>query len=109
MQKTSERMERGQTLGSRIKGAPTGCRTFLSELDLLSGQICPIFETVNEPVMDKRDRFIAEIRSEARAMGLSFRVDYCKAKVVTPWCMSATNSPRCRAGKSIPRRPARSE
>ena len=28
--------------------------------------------------MDKRDRFIAEIRSEARAMGL--RVDYRKGK-----------------------------
>jgi hypothetical protein len=34
----------------------------------------------NEPLMDKRDRFIAEIRSEARAMGLSFRVDYRKGK-----------------------------
>ncbi|MCS4070055.1 hypothetical protein AB7M56_009234 [Bradyrhizobium elkanii] len=31
-------------------------------------------------VMDKRDRFIAEIRSEARAKGLSFRVDYRKGK-----------------------------
>jgi hypothetical protein len=31
-------------------------------------------------VMDKRDRFIAEIRNEARAMGLSFRVDYRKGK-----------------------------
>jgi hypothetical protein len=30
--------------------------------------------------MDKRDRFIAEIRSEARAMGLTFRVDYRKGK-----------------------------
>jgi hypothetical protein len=30
--------------------------------------------------MDKRDRFIAEIRNEARAMGLSFRVDYRKGK-----------------------------
>jgi hypothetical protein len=30
--------------------------------------------------MDKRDRFIAEIRDEARAMGLSFRVDYRKGK-----------------------------
>jgi hypothetical protein len=29
---------------------------------------------------DKRDRFIAEIRNEARAMGLSFRVDYRKGK-----------------------------
>src|SRR5882762_7588978 len=31
-------------------------------------------------VRDKRDRFIAEIRNEARAMGLSFRVDYRKGK-----------------------------
>ena len=30
--------------------------------------------------MDKRDRFIAEIRNEARAIGLSFRVDYRKGK-----------------------------
>jgi hypothetical protein len=30
--------------------------------------------------MDKRDRFIAEIRNEARALGLSFRVDYRKGK-----------------------------
>ena len=30
--------------------------------------------------MDKRDRFIAEIRDEARAMGLNFRVDYRKGK-----------------------------
>ena len=30
--------------------------------------------------MDKRDRFIAEIKNEARAMGLSFRVDYRKGK-----------------------------
>ena len=30
--------------------------------------------------VDKRDRFIAEIRNEARAMGLSFRVDYRKGK-----------------------------
>jgi hypothetical protein len=30
--------------------------------------------------MDKRDRFIAEIRAEARAAGLSFRVDYRKGK-----------------------------
>ena len=30
--------------------------------------------------MEKRDRFIAEIRSEARAIGLSFRVDYRKGK-----------------------------
>jgi hypothetical protein len=30
--------------------------------------------------MDKRDRFIAEIRVEARALGLTFRVDYRKGK-----------------------------
>jgi hypothetical protein len=30
--------------------------------------------------VDRRDRFIAEIRDEARAMGLSFRVDYRKGK-----------------------------
>jgi hypothetical protein len=30
--------------------------------------------------MDKRDRFVAEIRSEARARGLSFRIDYRKGK-----------------------------
>jgi hypothetical protein len=30
--------------------------------------------------VDERDRFIAEIREEARAMGLSFRVDYRKGK-----------------------------
>ncbi|HEY8336602.1 MAG TPA: hypothetical protein VIQ05_22655 [Tardiphaga sp.] len=29
---------------------------------------------------DKRDRFISEIREEARALGLSFRVDYRKGK-----------------------------
>jgi hypothetical protein len=38
-----------------------------------------IFEKIGA-VMDKRDRFIAEIRNEARAMGLSFRVDYRKGK-----------------------------
>jgi hypothetical protein len=30
--------------------------------------------------MDKRDRFIAELREEARALGLRFRVDYRKGK-----------------------------
>jgi hypothetical protein len=30
--------------------------------------------------IDKRDRFIAEIRDEARALGLTFRVDYRKGK-----------------------------
>lgn len=30
--------------------------------------------------MDKRDRFIAEIRAEAAAMGLSFRVDRGRGK-----------------------------
>lgn len=30
--------------------------------------------------MDKRDRFIAEIRDEAKARGLSFRVDFRKGK-----------------------------
>jgi hypothetical protein len=30
--------------------------------------------------MDKRDRFIAELRDEARAIGLTFRVDYRKGK-----------------------------
>jgi hypothetical protein len=30
--------------------------------------------------MDKRDRFIAEIRDQARKRGLSFRVDYRKGK-----------------------------
>ncbi|WP_013504062.1 hypothetical protein [Rhodopseudomonas palustris] len=39
--------------------------------------------------MDKRDRFIAELREEAQARGLRFRVDYPRAKVVTRWCSSA--------------------
>lgn len=30
--------------------------------------------------MDKRDRFIAEIRDEAKSKGLSFRVDFRKGK-----------------------------
>jgi hypothetical protein len=30
--------------------------------------------------MDKRDRFIAEIREEAKAKSLSFRVDFRKGK-----------------------------
>ncbi|MFH1346179.1 MAG: hypothetical protein ABIL01_33980 [Pseudomonadota bacterium] len=30
--------------------------------------------------VDKRDRFIAELRNDARAKGLSFRVDYRKGK-----------------------------
>jgi hypothetical protein len=30
--------------------------------------------------IDKRDRFIAELRDEARAMGLTFRIDYRKGK-----------------------------
>jgi hypothetical protein len=30
--------------------------------------------------MDKRDRFIAELRDEARSIGLTFRVDYRKGK-----------------------------
>lgn len=30
--------------------------------------------------MDKRDRFIAEIKDEAKAKGLSFRVDFRKGK-----------------------------
>lgn len=30
--------------------------------------------------MDKRDRFIAEIRDRARERGLNFRVDYRKGK-----------------------------
>src|ERR1700692_928640 len=49
---------------------------FLSEwIDIRTklSDICPCKRGVP---MDKRDRFIAEIRSEARAMGLSFRVDY---------------------------------
>jgi hypothetical protein len=48
---------------------------------LTFGQNCPIVAAVNAARQtDKRDRFIAEIRSEARAMGLSFRVDYRKGK-----------------------------
>jgi hypothetical protein len=48
---------------------------------LAFGQNCPIVAAVNAARQtDKRDRFIAEIRSEARAMGLSFRVDYRKGK-----------------------------
>jgi hypothetical protein len=53
---------------------------FLSEwIDIRTklSDICPCKRGVP---MDKRDRFIAEIRSEARAMGLSFRVDYRKGK-----------------------------
>src|SRR4051794_7257965 len=60
-------------------------------VDLDSGQFCPNRLTFGQncPIlrlqtlwakMDKRDRFIAEIRTEARAMGLSFRVDYRKGK-----------------------------
>jgi hypothetical protein len=30
--------------------------------------------------MDKRDRFIAELREEARRLGLSFRVEYRRGK-----------------------------
>ncbi|MBS0529858.1 MAG: hypothetical protein JSS22_10775 [Proteobacteria bacterium] len=30
--------------------------------------------------MDKRDRFVAELRDEAKALGLRFRVDYRKGK-----------------------------
>ncbi len=30
--------------------------------------------------MDKRDRFIAELREQARAAGLRFRIDYRKGK-----------------------------
>jgi len=30
--------------------------------------------------MDKRDRFIAELKHEARAKGLSFRVEYGRGK-----------------------------
>jgi hypothetical protein len=46
------------------------------------GPFCPNGLTFGQncPIVDKRDRFIAEIRSEARAMGLSFRVDYRKGK-----------------------------
>jgi|ERR1700730_16862043 hypothetical protein len=48
---------------------------------LTFGQNCPILAPVNSArQMDKRDRFIAEIRNEARAKGLSFRVDYRKGK-----------------------------
>jgi hypothetical protein len=55
-------------------------RTFLSEF-LASGQNCPIVAFANPARrIDKRGRFIAEIRSEARALGLSFRVDYRKGK-----------------------------
>lgn len=31
-------------------------------------------------VMDKRDRFIAELRTAAKARGLSFRVEYWRGK-----------------------------
>ena len=48
---------------------------------LASGQNCPIVAFANPARrIDKRGRFIAEIRSEARALGLSFRVDYRKGK-----------------------------
>ncbi|MBD8556890.1 hypothetical protein IFT84_20485 [Rhizobium sp. CFBP 8762] len=33
-----------------------------------------------ETVMDKRDRFIAELREQAKELGLSFRVDKSKGK-----------------------------
>ncbi|MBT9373198.1 hypothetical protein [Rhizobium sp. CSW-27] len=33
-----------------------------------------------ETVMDKRDRFIAELREEAKALGLAFRVNKNKGK-----------------------------
>jgi hypothetical protein len=59
--------------------------------------------------MDKRDRFIAELRNDARAKGLSFRVDYRKGKGGHAMVYAATDSPRCRAGKSIPKQHARSE
>jgi hypothetical protein len=79
--KTSGRRSGSQARDSCIdRLLPTDCRTFLSESDLRSGQICPMVKSVSESVMDKRDRFIAEIRSEARAIGLSFRVDYRKGK-----------------------------
>jgi hypothetical protein len=56
-------------------------RTLLPEHGLTVGQNCPIIGLSEIcAVMDKRDRFIAEIRKEARAMGLSFRVDYRKGK-----------------------------
>jgi hypothetical protein len=47
---------------------------------LTSGHNCPILACKPGGQMDKRDRFVAEIRAEARAIGLSFRVDYRKGK-----------------------------
>jgi hypothetical protein len=50
---------------------PIDIRTKLSDIALLQ-----------KPArrMDKRDRFISELRDDVRAKGLSFRVDYRKGK-----------------------------
>jgi hypothetical protein len=72
----------------KLAGAPGGVkgngerrdRTFLSD-PLTCGQNCPILGTAKPArQMDKRDRFITELRDDARAKGLSFRVDYRKGK-----------------------------
>src|SRR4051794_21483210 len=50
----------------------------LARPPLTGGQKCPILKRGRQ--MDKRDRFIAETRDEARGWGLVFRVDYRKGK-----------------------------
>ena len=49
---------------------------------LTFGQYCPILSPAEHhcDAMDKRDRFIAQLRQEARQRGSSFRVEYSRGK-----------------------------
>jgi hypothetical protein len=50
---------------------------------LIFGHFCPILGCAREhhpPAMDKRDKFIAELRDEARKRGLSFRAEKWRGK-----------------------------
>ena len=46
---------------------------------LTAGQFCPI-SVLTPRVMDKRDKFVAALRHEARARGLTFRAEKWRGK-----------------------------
>ena len=51
---------------------------------LIIGHFCPIIHSPEplklSPAMDKRDKFIADLRDEARKRGLSFRAEKWRGK-----------------------------
>jgi hypothetical protein len=55
-------------------------RTFLTDTLDWRTKLSDVLIGKRARQMDKRDRFIAQLRDEARAIGLTFRVDYRKGK-----------------------------